>query len=394
MSFRLISKSLTAGNFMLVLSGNTMTNIKPDFDLMYNGNVSWLKDRTIFATLHGSHAYGLATETSDIDVKGLCIAPRNVYLGYTEGFEQAEGKEPYDLVIYEIRKFFKLASQCNPNIIEVLHTDPSVWVKVAPAGTLLLENKDRFLSLKAKHTFSGYAHAQLKRIQTHYKWLSNPPKAPPTRKDFDLPEFTLIPRDQLGVVEAEIKKKIETFDFDWSVLDESQRINLQGCISSFFAEMNLTSDEVWTRTGRSLGFDDNFLALLQKERAFKGKQTEWEQYRSWLNTRNPKRAALEAKFGYDTKHGSHLVRLMKMCREILTQGKVIVKRTEDREELLAIKNHGIWSYEKLIEWSDTQEKELNDLYKTSKALPKEPDHKFLNELCQKLIEEALNKDNF
>jgi len=49
MSFRLISKSLTAGNFMLVLSGNTMTNIKPDFDLMYNGNVSWLKDRTIFA---------------------------------------------------------------------------------------------------------------------------------------------------------------------------------------------------------------------------------------------------------------------------------------------------------------------------------------------------------
>lgn len=368
-----------------------MTDIRPDFDTMYQGNVKWLKDRTIFATLHGSHAYGLATETSDIDVKGVCVAPKEVYLGYTHGFEQAEGKDPYDLVVYEVRKFFKLAAACNPNIIEVLHTSPEVWCKVTPAGQLLLDNKDAFLSLKAKHTFSGYAVAQLKRIQTHYRWLLNPPVASPVRKDFDLPEFMLVPREQLGVVEAEIRKKIETFDFDWSVLDESERINLQGCISSFFAEMNLTSDEVWTRTGRSLGFDDNFLAHLQKERSYRAKMVEWDQYQNWLKTRNPKRAALEAKYGYDTKHGSQLVRLMKMCREILTEGKVHVKRTEDREELLAIKNHGIWSYDRLIEWADVQEKELSALYKTSTALPREPDQVFLDKLCQKIVEEALDK---
>jgi hypothetical protein len=155
--------------------------------------------------------------------------------------------------------------------------------------------------------------------------------------------------------------------------------------------MHLTGDDVWTRTGRSLGLDDNFLALLQKERAFKAKQTEWEQYQNWLKTRNPKRAELEAKFGYDTKHASHLVRLMKMCREILTDGKVIVKRVEDREELLAIKNNGIWTYDQLIEWSDRQEKELNDLYKTSTALPREPNHRYLDNLCQIMVEEALNK---
>lgn len=365
---------------------------KPTVDEIYSGNVKWLTKRTIFSTLHGSHAYGLNTETSDIDIKGVCIAPKSVYLGYANGFEQAEGKDPYDLVIYEIRKFIKLAAACNPNIIEVLHTDPSVWVNVTPMGEKLLEHKDIFLSLKAKHTFSGYAHAQLKRIQNHFRWLSNPPKGAPTRAEFDLPEHTLVPREQLGVVEAEIRKKIETFDFDWSVLDEAQRINLQACIAQFFAEMELTSDEVWHRTGRALGFDDNFLAHLQKERAYKAKQTEWEQYQNWIKTRNPKRAELEAKFGYDTKHASHLVRLMKMCREILTVGKVIVKRTEDREELLAIKNHGIWSYEKLISWADAQEVEINELYKTSKALPREPDQKALDLLCQELVESALNKD--
>jgi len=370
-----------------------MTDIKDQlsFEKMYSGNVKWLKDRTIFACLHGSHAYGLNTETSDIDVKGVCVAPKEVYLGYNSGFEQAEGKDPYDLVVYEVRKFFKLAAACNPNIIEVLHVDPSVYIHVTDAGQQLLDNKDMFLSLKAKHTFSGYAHAQLKRIETHFRWISNPPKAPPTRAEFDLPEFTAISRDQMGVVEAEIRKKVETFDFDWSVLDESQRINLQACITDFFSEMQLTSDDVWFRTGRSLGFEDNLLTHLVKERAYKSKMVEWDQYQNWLKTRNPKRAELERKFGYDTKHGSHLVRLMKMCKEILTEGKVKVKRTDDREELLAIKNHGIWSYEKLIDWSNTQEKELNALYKTSTVLPREPDHARLNLLCEKIISESLNK---
>jgi predicted nucleotidyltransferase len=314
-----------------------------------------------------------------------------VYLGYTSGFEQAEGKDPYDLVVYEVRKFFKLASACNPNIIEVLHTDPSVHIHVTSAGQKLLDNKDAFLSLKAKHTFSGYAHAQLKRIETHFRWLSNPPKGLPTRGDFGLEEKMLIPRDQLGVVEAEIRKKVESFDFDWSILDEADRINLQGCISGFLAEMELTSEEVWLRTGRSLGFDDNFLAHLAKERLYKAKVTEWEQFQNWCATRNPKRAELERKFGYDTKHGSHLVRLMKMCKEILTEGKVNVRRTDDREELLAIKNHGIWPYEKLIEWSNEQEKMLNDLYKTSTVLPKEPDHAKLNLLCEEIVLESLDK---
>lgn len=361
------------------------------FKDMYKGNVSWLTDRTIFATLHGSHAYGLSTPTSDVDIKGVCIAPKSVYLGYSHNFEQAEGKDPYDLVVYEIRKFFKLAAACNPNIIEVLHTSPSVWIKTTPLGLELIENKDKFLSLKAKHTFSGYAHAQLKRIETHFRWISNPPKGQPVRADFGLPEYMAIPKEQLGVVEAEIQKKIETFDFDWSVMDEASRIHLKGCISSFLTEMELTDTDVWFRTGRTLGFDDNLLAHLQKERAYKGKMVEWSQYQNWLATRNPKRAELEKKFGYDTKHASHLVRLMKMCREILTEGKVIVERTEDREELLAIKNHGIWSYAKLIDWAEKQEKELSELYKTSKALPKEPDHKFLDALCQKMVEEALNK---
>lgn len=371
-----------------------MTIKIPTLQEAYKGNVSFIHTNTLFATLHGSHAYGLNTETSDIDVKGVAFAPREVYLGFNQGFEQAEQHEPYDLVIFELRKFMRLAAACNPNIIEILHTSPSEFIHLTEQGQRLLDNKDDFLSMKAKHTFAGYAHSQLQRIQTHYRWLKNPPQSQPQRVDFGLPQTTVIPADQLGVVQAAIMKKLESFDFDWNLLDEASRIHLKGCISLFLAEMQLTEDEIWIRTGRSLGMDENFLELLKKERQYKTKLDEWRSYQTWLETRNEKRAALETKFGYDTKHGMHLVRLMKMCMEIMQTGKVNVKRTEDREELLAIRNNGTWSYEQLIEWSEKQERMLNALYLKMKKeheagkptiIPFEPNRAKLDALCQEMI---------
>ncbi|MDP2647726.1 MAG: nucleotidyltransferase, partial [Candidatus Yanofskybacteria bacterium] len=90
--------------------------------------------------------------------------------------------------------------------------------------------------------------------------------------------------------------------------------------------------------------------------------------------------------GYDRKHAMHLVRLMRMCREILTDGKVIVRRP-DREELLAIRN-GAWEYDQLIEWADRQDAEMTDLVEKSK-LRKSPDRTYLDELCRVVVEGML-----
>jgi hypothetical protein len=51
----------------------------------------------------------------------------------------------------------------------------------------------------------------------------------------------------------------------------------------------------------------------------------------------------EVKYGYDCKHAYHFVRLIRMCKKILTTGKVIVKRL-DLDELLHIRN-GSWTYD-------------------------------------------------
>ena len=77
-----------------------------------------------------------------------------------------------------------------------------------------------------------------------------------------------------------------------------------------------------------------------------------------------------------------------MCREVLTTGKVIVKRP-DREELLAIRN-GAWTYEQLIEFAESEDVALNELYNNTNVLSKIPDKAFLDKLCIELVEEFLS----
>jgi hypothetical protein len=128
------------------------------------------------------------------------------------------------------------------------------------------------------------------------------------------------------------------------------------------------------------------MELYRQERAYRNALREWQQYEYWKRHRNPKRAELEAKAGYDAKHAMHLVRLMKSCYEILTTGQVIVKRP-DREELLAIRA-GAWSYEQLMEWSAHEEQAL-DAVAARSPLPAAPDLAKLDALCIAMVEEAM-----
>lgn len=351
---------------------------------------SWIEERTIFMARHGSHAYGTSLPGSDLDLRGIAIAPKPYYLGLSR-FDQHERKGDPDVVVFELRKFLALAADCNPNILEILYVEPEDRLKVTPIGEMLLAERDLFLSKKARHTFSGYAISQLKRIQTHRKWLLDPPKAPPLRSEFGLPERTVIPKDQLEAAESMMRKQVESWDVDLEPLDSAGRIELQGKISASMAEMKLGTDGAqWLAAGRLLGFSDNFLELLDRERHYNAAQRTWDQFQSWQKTRNPARTELEAKHGYDTKHGMHLVRLMRMCREILLEGKMNVRRP-DAEELLSIRR-GAWSYEKLMEWAEAEQAALDYIYRES-TLPNGPDRNAIEALCMNMVSEMFCDDN-
>lgn len=283
-----------------------------------------VESRTIMYVRHGSHAYGLNIPTSDVDYKGICIPPKACYFGFTQRFEQRESMQSSkggdDCVVYALSKFSALAAECNPNIMEILHVSNDDIVLMNEFGEALRAIKDQFVSKKAKHTFSGYAHAQLKRIKTHRAWLLNPPEHAPVRKTFGLDEAQQISKTELGAFIAAEPETVAALPKD-------------------------------------------MITLFTREREYQDALRNYAQYVSWKRDRNPARAELEAKFGYDVKHGTHLLRLMRMCVEILETGKVNVKRP-DREELLKVR-FGERSYESLIEEAETLEAKSELLYKTS-----------------------------
>ncbi|MDP2311411.1 MAG: nucleotidyltransferase domain-containing protein [Pseudomonadota bacterium] len=327
---------------------------------------------TLLLTVGGSRAYGIHTATSDVDVKGVAVPPRAILHGFLHRFEQVDKPKhlvPFapllspeeraavatsklEGVVYDLRKFIGLAAEANPNILDVLFCRDAEVRLATPLGERLRAARPLFLSQKCRHTFAGYAHAQLKRIRTHREWLLHPPKEEPTRTAYGLPEGGgVLPRDQLGAVDA-------------------------------LMERGMTAEE--------LGLSTSALELLQREKFYRSARTHWEQYQHWKVTRNPARAALEERYGYDTKHGAHLVRLLRMGKEILTTGQVHVWRGDiDAAELLAIRG-GAWDYDRLIAWADDIEVELEGLYKTGGSpLPREPDRYALDRLCVDLVEAAI-----
>ena len=55
----------------------------------------------------------------------------------------------------------------------------------------------------------------------------------------------------------------------------------------------------------------------------------------------------------------HTIRLLKVAKELVKTGKLNVKRTEDRDELLAIKN-GKFSYEEVMKKAEILQQEIKE----------------------------------
>lgn len=115
----------------------------------------------VLRVLLGSRAFGLATESSDEDRRGVFLPPADWHWSLTKPPEQVEVFGPgVEEVDWEIEKFVRLALQANPNILEtlwspvVLHSDET--------GEELRALRPAFLSRHLYHTYSGYVLSQFR----------------------------------------------------------------------------------------------------------------------------------------------------------------------------------------------------------------------------------------
>jgi predicted nucleotidyltransferase len=352
----------------------------------------------IFECNAGSRAYNLATPTSDLDIRGVFKLPAGEYLRVTQPPQQVnDGTQ--DTIYYELRRYFHLAADCNPNIIELLWTDESDIRLCTPAMREVLRRRDLFLSKKAYHTFSGYAVAQIKKARGQNKLVYNPqPKERPTQLDF----CWVIPMQagslhHKGMPARPIPLRESRFDFSQyhaaklEHVPSTYRLYHYGPAARgvfrgtpenglVLVTESIPMEEEWARFSGLLVY-----AADEYEQAVK----RWENYWTWVANRNEQRwISQEAgQVDYDLKNMMHCLRLMLSCESILRSGQPRVRFADDdpdREFLMNVRR-GRFTYEQLMESVEAKMHVLERLYETSNVVPHEADRGAIDELFARVI---------
>ena len=211
-----------------------------------------------------------------------------------------------DHVVYALAKFARLALAGNPNLLEVLWTEAPDILHCDDSGERLRAGRALFSSRRAGERFLGYAEEQETRLERHRRWIAAPPAGPPAPESFGA-----------------------------------------------------------TMVGGRARFPH-----ADAQRGFDAALKHWNHYETWRAERNPARAGLEQRFGYDTKHAMHLLRLLEMGAELVEGGALLVRRP-DAQWLRGVRA-GSLSYEDLRAAVAERKQRLHDALERS-ALPLEPD---------------------
>lgn len=133
----------------------------------------------------GSVMYGVSDDLSDMDINGFCIPPREVIFphlaGEIEGFSRQRKRfeqfqqhgiheestdRIYDVTVYSIVKFFMLAMEDNPNILECLFAPDNVILHITSVGNMVRDKRRSFLHKGCWPKFKGYAYSQLHKARS------------------------------------------------------------------------------------------------------------------------------------------------------------------------------------------------------------------------------------
>jgi len=318
-------------DFQKFINLNSFNNVRVfEENVEINHQLDINKNNLLALFVTGSRAYGTHHENSDYDFKGIYLPSLKEFLlspileqNMTEQINSPDN----DVTIHSLPKLFKLLKKVNPNILETIFTEDFLYLHPILKQTIMSDeskySRSLFLSTRAKHSFMNYANDQLHRIENHRRWLENPVQKP-KREDFGLSETSSISKEKLKAIKSLGKK----FSEDFLITNQE------------------TTESLWS--------------LNEKEMKYQDAKDEYDRYRKWRNNRNPKRAEIEEKCGFDTKHALHLVRLLCMAREIADQKTIKVLR-EDPSLLKKIRD-GFFTYEQLIEYVEELKDEIEEAF--------------------------------
>lgn len=162
----------------------------------------WLPQNIHYETIAGSVSYGSSSDTSDMDIVGFCIPPKDDVFPHLRGeilgfgrqkqrFDvwqehhviDKEARQEYDFSIYSIVKYFHLAMENNPNMCDSLFVPQRCVLFASKIGQMVRDNRKIFLHKGSYHKFRGYAYASLSKLGNRTTAMETDKKTPKNIKD-------------------------------------------------------------------------------------------------------------------------------------------------------------------------------------------------------------------
>jgi hypothetical protein len=316
----------------------------------------------------GSHAYGLATATSDEDFRGVFFASKADFYAGTAPEQIADATN--DRVYYELGRFVELLTKANPTALELLATPPeSVLHRHPVMDHLRIED---FLTKACQATFAGYATTQIRKARGLNKKVHNPmPEERKSVEDFcyviaegkSLPLSTWLQRASLASCDLALVNIDHTRGI-YAVYHDPTQTWARGVSSGLDAnDVHLSSVPKGQPCLAYLSFNhDGYSVYCRNHREY------WE----WVAARNDARylSTLNHGQGYDAKNMMHTIRLLDTAIEVFRDVVLNVRRP-DRDFLLRVKA-GNFSLEAVLEMAEARLAAL-DKYAAASSLPEQLD---------------------
>lgn len=366
----------------------------------------------LFESIRGSHLYGLAGPTSDVDTYGIWCCPVSWLLGSGRDYLPDLKSEKNDDSWVDIGKYIKLLEESNPDAIISLFTPADKILHFDPVLEPLWDIRDEILSKACFKSFSGYARDQLMKARGKNKKISINPEEVKVRKtpiDFcyvirqdgggtinlqDWLKEKGLKQEHCGLAHIQPGKGMYYLYYNWGEDKESTVENYMKVqypkASSFsrgFYKRELEGEK--EKAGEMITFRGILKAGEESEQlrltsipkevqaagplcifqynqdAFSAHCKKYKEYWEWVEKRNQDRFVIDAEHGFNAKNLSHCYRLVIQGMEI-AQGKgLILDRTGiDADILLDIKNHKL-TYDEIMTLCESKQVEMEEAFEKS-----------------------------
>lgn len=335
-------------------------------------------DNCIGLFVTGSHLYGTSTPASDHDYEGIFIGTPEYEIGMkscdevnfsTGNHNEKNTKDDIDCKLYSLKKYFSLAQNNNPNKVEYFFVPDDLFVyRNDKYWKQIVDNKDLFLSLKIKHSFGGYAHAQKKKLLTKKKRLDELRSFNEVLEQAMLQGAGTVGQmvEKLDMVEVHTKKKYHP---ETNTIGEHKVKKLKtkyDCINYKKTEVEaIVIDNKEYNFGMSL---KKVYDYVKEEIAKYGQRTKYIE-----------------EHGFDLKFAAHLFRLYYEGLRLLTDGELIFPMPDlEKKVMMDIKN-GNHELDFILESADRLEPIMDRAYDINKSgLRHSPDQQGIHELLVKM----------